>query len=92
MYLQSALEDSRRTINDSSSGLRRLAKMVDGFYPAEDHDLGPGPEAVAPDRLRVGGLFKKAFGRGDKNAMKNGRGGNADTYEFITPFRLDECG
>ncbi len=94
MYLHAALSESRRAMNDSSSGLRRLAKMVDGFYPADlSNAEGLGPETMAPDRIRVGGLFKRAFGRNQKNSTTNtARGGNADTFEFITPFRMDEWG
>lgn len=92
MYLHAALSESRKAMNDSSSGTRRLAKMVDGFYPADPSSVeGLGPEMTAP--IRVGGLFKRAFGRNQKNSTTNSaRGGNADTYEFITPFRMDEWG
>lgn len=93
MYLHAALEDSRRAMNDSSSGLRKLAKMVDGYYP-NDHDAIAvlGPEAGG-ERSRIGpGFIKKVFGKGGKKTQDKGRGGNADTYEFITPFRLDGYG
>ncbi|KAJ7094615.1 hypothetical protein B0H15DRAFT_775777 [Mycena belliarum] len=85
MYLQAALEESRRYANDSSSGLRKLAKMVETCYPnGESSDDG--------ERSRVGGLFKKVIGRGRKDKMKKGKGGNEDTYELVTPFVLDEWG
>ncbi|KAH8118382.1 hypothetical protein DFH11DRAFT_1567050 [Phellopilus nigrolimitatus] len=90
MYLHAVLEDSRRAAHDTSGGLRRLAKMVDSFYPATNIDMeGLGPEAVGPDRRGVGGFFRRALGRTEKNNQGQ-RGGNADTYEFITPFRIDE--
>ncbi|KAI5123427.1 hypothetical protein M0805_006132 [Coniferiporia weirii] len=89
MYLHSVLEDSRRAANDSSGGLRRLAKMVDSFYPQVANGReGLGMEADVPGRKGVGGFFKRALGRGERNQAQ--RGGNADTYEFITPFRIDE--
>lgn len=87
MYLQAALEDSRRAINDSSSGLRKLARMVDGLNP-EDHDSTVhvlGPEAGSERRNKLRHIFRIGKTPKDKN-----RGGNADTYDLITPFRLDD--
>ncbi|KAJ6515732.1 hypothetical protein C8R45DRAFT_810067 [Mycena sanguinolenta] len=86
MYLQAALEESRKYLGDGSSGMRKLAKMVELCYPqmaepAEDDE----------ERSRVGGLFKKVIGRGGrKDKSKKGGGGNLDTYELVTPFVLDE--
>ncbi|KAF8897684.1 hypothetical protein BD779DRAFT_1432134 [Infundibulicybe gibba] len=85
MYLQAALEDSRRFANDSSSGMRKLARMVETCYPM---DVSSEPQ----ERGSVGGLFKRVIGRGNKNAKKSRGGGNADTYELVTPFVLDEWG
>lgn len=85
MYLQAALEDSRRAMNDSSSGLRKLARMVDELNP-EDHDSTVhvlGPEAGSKSRK-----FRDIFRIG--KTPKESRGGNADTYDLITPFRLDD--
>ncbi|KAJ7044501.1 hypothetical protein C8F04DRAFT_941351 [Mycena alexandri] len=88
MYLQAALEESRKYVNDSSSGMRRLAKMVETCYPVESN----GEEG---ERSRVGGLFKKVIGRAgvrkDKSKKKGG-GLNEDTYELVTPFVLDDWG
>ncbi|KAF9495451.1 hypothetical protein BDN71DRAFT_882088 [Pleurotus eryngii] len=83
MYLQAALEESRRYINDSSSGMRKLAKMVDQAFPNShiDTDLNDNDE-----RSGVGGLFKRVIGRGNK--PRRG-GGNEDTYELVTPFVPD---
>lgn len=85
MYLQAALDESRRFINDSSSGIRKLAKMIDTCYPETNFgapsDRGHG----------VGGLFKKVIGRSNKN-NKKGRGGNEDTYQLVTPFVPDQWG
>ena len=89
MYLQAVLEDSRKALNDSSSGLRKLARMVDGLNP-QDHNGTVhvlGPEAGVERR----GFIKKALGLG-KTSRDKSRGGNADTYDLITPFRLDNWG
>lgn len=85
MYLQAALEESRRHMHDSSSGMRKLAKMVDTCYPtAYIDDIDDSP-------LEKTGIFKRLIGRGSKN-NKKGRGGNEDTYELVTPFVPDEWG
>ena len=89
MYLHAVLEASRRANNDSTSGFRKLAKMVDSLYPQSPNASGLGVEFNGPDRRGVSGLFKRVLGR-DKNHSQNQRGGNADVFEFITPFRVDE--
>jgi hypothetical protein len=87
MYLQAALEESRRYVNDSSSGNRKLAKMVQSCYRTED----PVPERDrSTERSGVGGLFKRVIGR--KNTPNRRGGGNEDTYELVTPFVPDEWG
>ncbi|TDL29410.1 hypothetical protein BD410DRAFT_709722 [Rickenella mellea] len=91
MYLQSALDDSRRALNDSSSGLRKLAKMVDGFYPADQPISVLGADDFGDRSLLRRGV-KKVFGKANKSTNARGRGGNADTYELVTPFRLDDWG
>ncbi|KAJ6598906.1 hypothetical protein DFH09DRAFT_1129536 [Mycena vulgaris] len=87
MYLQAALEESRRYINDSSSGVRKLAKMLEACYPTTAEPNGDDGE-----RSRVGGLFKNLIRGGRKEKVKKGKGGNEDTYELVTPFVLDEWG
>jgi hypothetical protein len=88
MYLQAALEESRRYMSDSSSGVRKLAKMVETCYPTTAEPNGDDGE-----RSRVGGLFKKVIGRGGrKDKSKKGKGGNEDTFELVTPFVLDDWG
>ncbi|RDB22537.1 hypothetical protein Hypma_010030 [Hypsizygus marmoreus] len=82
MYLQAALEESRKYLNDSSSGHRKLAKMVQTCYRSEDVPRD------ATERHSVGGLFKRVMGRSSKPR----RGGNEDTYELVTPFVPDEWG
>ncbi|KAF8195717.1 hypothetical protein K438DRAFT_1906380 [Mycena galopus ATCC 62051] len=87
-YLQAALDESRKYMNDSSSGMRKLAKMVEMCYPqtvepGEDEDKGRS----------VGGLIKKVIGRGGrKDRTKKDKRGNDDTYELVTPFVLDDWG
>jgi len=84
MYLQSALEDSRRAMNDSSSGLRKLAKSVDAYF-ANDEIVGveEGPEKRS--------FFKKVIGRGHKQPRRD-RGGNEEVFELVTPFVPEEWG
>lgn len=85
MYLASALEDSRRALSDTSSGVRRLAKMVDQFYPNE------GTPATGEEEVRRRGgraLIGRLMGR----TTKPPRGRNADVYDLVTPFVPDEWG
>jgi len=82
MYLHEALEISRRHIHDSSSGVRKLAKMTEICYPNMNAD-----ETDDPERRRVSGLFKNLIGRGNRR-----RGGNEDTYDLVTPFVANEWG
>ncbi len=84
-YLASALEDSRRALNDTSSGFRRLAKMVDQFYPNQS-TTADGEEEV---RRRGGrALIGRLMGR----TSRQQRGRNADVYDLVTPFVPDEWG
>jgi hypothetical protein len=93
-YLQAALVESRKTMNDSSSGMRKLAKMVDGFYPSDPTESSViGDEVPLPERRMGTGFIRRAFGFGGRSGRES-RGGNAnqDTFEYITPYRLDEYG
>lgn len=83
MYLHAAMEVSRRHINDSSSGVRKLAKMIDFCYPNANAD-----ETANTERRGVGNLFKRVIGRNNNRK----RGGNEDTYDLVTPFVADEWG
>jgi hypothetical protein len=85
MYLQAALEDSRRYLNDSSSGNRKLAKMVQTCYPSRAESA----LSEEPERSSVGGLFMRVMGRTNRSRTA---GGNEDTYELVTPFVPDEWG
>ncbi|KAF5390642.1 hypothetical protein D9757_002656 [Collybiopsis confluens] len=86
VYLQAALEESRRYLNDSSSGMRKFAKMLQSCYP-EEFDVGMEPG----QRSGVSGLFKKVIGRSGRS-KKKGQGGNEETYDLVTPFVPDEWG
>lgn len=86
MYLHAALEDSRRYLNDSSRGNRKLAKMVQTCYPVREEDGLPG----SPERSSVGDLFKRVIGRSNNKSTRTG--GNEDTYELVTPFVPNEWG
>jgi hypothetical protein len=87
MYLASALEDSRRAQSDSSSGLRRLAKMINQFYPSQQAQVAAGDEDEQPRR---GGraLIGRLIGRSSKR--EGGR--NAEVFELVTPFFSDDWG
>jgi hypothetical protein len=85
MYLHAALEESRRAMHDSSSGMRRLAKLIDLCYPEVVYDDGDH----SPERRGMSGLFKRVIGMGNRN-KKDCRRGNEETYDMVTPFVLDE--
>ncbi|KAG6833906.1 hypothetical protein H0H87_007917 [Tephrocybe sp. NHM501043] len=80
MYLQAALDESRRYLNDNHSDYRKLAKMITTCYPDED---------VLYEQTERRGLFQRVMGRSSK-APRRGR--NEDTYELVTPFVPDEWG
>ena len=64
-YLAFAAEDSRMA-RGNSSGMRRLAKMLDKFYPAEPES---GVEDDRLDKLTCGiaSMFKNVFGKGRRD-------------------------
>ena len=82
-YLASALETSRDAMHDSSSGVRRLAKCIDQFYPNDRTSTLDD----APERGGMRQRLKNLVGRG-----KQQRDRNADVYELVTPFMADEYG
>lgn len=86
LYLQAVLGESRRLLHDSSSGVRKLAKMVDQCYPGS-YDS----ESQGHSERSVGHLFKRVIGRGHKNNKKN-TNRNEDTYDLVTPFVPDQWG
>jgi len=87
MYLASALGDSRRALNDSSSGVRRLAKMVNQYYPNQENSVevggGQGRKKGKGGRALIGRLM----GRQPRQ-----QGGNAEVFDLVTPFVPDEWG
>lgn len=84
MYLQNLVMTSRRA-NDSS-GLRRLSKIVDKSYPNPDQDAEN--DACETSKKKVSGLFSRVMNRnGDKR--RGGPSTNAESYDLVTPFRLD---
>lgn len=84
LYLQAALEESRRYMSDSSSGMRKFAKMLQTCYP-DEFDSGDG----VVEKSGMTGLFKKIIGRGGRS-NRSGRGGNEETYDLVTPFLPDD--
>ena len=81
-YLASALEHSRSAMHDSSSGVRRLAKLIDQFYPNDRVALDD-----APERMGMRRRLKNLVGIGRPQ-----RDRNAEMYELVTPFVPDEHG
>ena len=80
-YLLSALSESRGAAHDSSSGMRRLGKLIDSCYPTED----TGNNEEEPERR---GLFDRIMRRNHRQS----RDRNAETFDVITPFYADEFG
>lgn len=80
-YLITVLSESRVAVHDSSSGLRRLAKLIDTSYPSENTQ---GDE----DERERRGLFDRLL----KRSHRQSRDRNADTYDVVTPFYADEFG
>jgi hypothetical protein len=89
-YLQMLLRESRRA--SDSSGLRRLSKIVDSIYKkdAGDEEIGGQAPIVAGapgSSRRITGMLSRVIPRQKrKNA---GSGANEETYDLVTPFRLD---
>lgn len=77
-YLMDAVDESRQ---DSSSGTRRLSKLVDTYYPTE-----ASANAESAEHQSSGGLL--SFFR----RRRPSRDRNADTYDIVTPFVADEWG
>ncbi|KAI6134985.1 hypothetical protein EV401DRAFT_1845067 [Pisolithus croceorrhizus] len=85
MYLQAAVEDSRRAAIDGSGGMRKLAQFIDSCYPS-DTDAAVF-DGEAPKR-GVGGMLKRVMGR----SKGKGSRGNEEIYDLVTPFVADEWG
>ncbi|KAG2369594.1 hypothetical protein BDR07DRAFT_1347391 [Suillus spraguei] len=87
MYLQSAVQVSRKAAHDSSSGLRRLALNIDSCYPRDDESQVSMD--LSDTSRSLGGMFKRVINRG---RTPRGRGGNEEIYDLVTPFVPDEWG
>jgi hypothetical protein len=83
MYLAAALEDSRRARGDSSIGPRRLAKMINQFYPNQRARVAADEEGEEP-RRRGRAFIGRLMGRPSRPPQ--GGGHNADMYDVVTPF------
>ncbi|KAG1752639.1 uncharacterized protein EDB91DRAFT_1044329 [Suillus paluster] len=88
MYLQSAVQDSRKAANDSSGGVRKLAHNIDSCYPRDD-ERPASTDFSDTSRSRMAGMFNRVINRG---RTPRGRGGNEEIYDLVTPFVPDEWG
>ena len=80
-YLQSLVVKSRQMAD--TTGLRRLSKLIDKFYPNDVNGV-----VEAPARR---GIFSRVI-PGRKGARRSTRAGgdlNDESYDLVTPFRLD---
>jgi len=68
-YLAFAVEDSRMT-RGKSSGMKRLAKMLDRFYPAEP-ELGVEGDRLNKLTCGIMTVFKNSFRRGKRNRKRD---------------------
>ncbi|KAI0347181.1 hypothetical protein BDW22DRAFT_1322295 [Trametopsis cervina] len=91
-YLIGALEESRRAVADRSSGLGRLAKAVDAFYPGSGQmgPLGAGDDDQDPDNRGIRNRIGKFFGRGQ--SAQAARPLNDERSTLVTPFYADNYG
>ncbi|KAI0687201.1 hypothetical protein BC835DRAFT_1448988 [Cytidiella melzeri] len=102
-YLVGALEDSRRSLSDRTTGLGRLAKAVDAFYPSSVRvgsggggKLSGGGGAGDDDEWDgdggggMMGRIGKFFGRGQ--SAQSARPANDDRATLVTPFYADNYG
>jgi hypothetical protein len=89
-YLQTLLWESRRV--SDSSGLRRLSKIVDSIYKKDEGDVEIGGQAsvisvVPGSSRRLSGMLSRVIPRQKKKTA--GTGANEETYDLVTPLRLD---
>ena len=88
LYLQAALDTSRRYLSDSPNGLGKLGKMVQTCYPHDNQDYSENE----PERTRVSQYFKRVIGLSNKDKKKTKGTNNEDTYQLVTPFIPNEWG
>jgi hypothetical protein len=89
LYLQAALDTSRRHLSDNPNGLGKLGKMVQICYPNINHH---SEYDIAPERTRVGQYIKRVIGLSNKDKKKGKGTNNEDTYQLVTPFIPNEWG
>jgi len=89
LYLQAALDASRRHSADAANGLGKLGKVVQMCYPSVEQNFS---EFDIPERASVTGLFKRVIGRSNKDKKKGKQTNNEETYQLVTPFVPDEWG
>ena len=89
LYLQAALDTSRRHLSDNPSGLGKLGKMVQTCYPNINEGYS---EYDTPERTRVSEYIKRVIGLSNKERKKGKGTNNEDTYQLVTPFVPDEWG
>ena len=87
LYLQAALDASRRQSNDSS-GMGKLGKVVQMCYPAVEQSS----EFDIPERTKMTDMFKRVMKRGNKDKKKGKTTNNEESYQLVTPFVPDEWG
>ena len=89
LYLQAALDTSRRHLSDSPNGLGKLGKMVQVCYAHINQ--GYSEYDIVPERTRVTQYIKRVIGLSNKDKKKKGTN-NEDTYQLVTPFISNEWG
>jgi len=89
LYLQAALDTSRRHLSDSPNGLGKLGKMVQVCYAHINQ--GHSEYDIVPERTRVTQYIKRVIGLSNKDKKKKGTN-NEDTYQLVTPFISNEWG
>lgn len=88
LYLQAALDTSRRHLSDNPNGLGKLGKMVQMCYPNINQDYSENE----PERTRVRQYLKRVIGLSNKDKKKAKGTNNEDTYQLVTPFIPNEWG
>jgi len=90
LYLQAALDTSRRHLGDSPNGLGKLGKMVQMCYPNINQDHSEYD--AGPERTGVSQYFKRVIGLSNKDRKKVKGTNNEETYQLVTPFIPSEWG
>lgn len=96
-YLIVAVEESRRAVSDRTTGMGRLAKCIDMFYPNKANGGGPiGSNLFDEREEREGGGpgIRERVGRffGIGQSGQAARPANDDRATLVTPFYADNYG